>query len=135
MQSAWWPRPALLDADRTAGAAHIRRSLRFRHDAIDSVAHEWWSSILQIPLAQPDLTGNEATYVNEAVNSTWISSTGPFVDRFETEFASLCDTRTSLSVCNGTVALHLALLALDVRRGDEVLVPSLAYVAVANAVR
>lgn len=90
---------------------------------------------MKIPLAQPDLSGNEERYVNEAVRSTWISSTGPFVDRFEAEFAALCGTRTSIGVCNGTVALHLALLALDVRPGDEVLVPSLTYVAVANAVR
>lgn len=90
---------------------------------------------MQIPLAQPDLTGNEEKYVSEAVRSTWISSTGPFVDRFEADFAGLCETDTSIAVCNGTVALHLALLALDVRPGDEVLVPSLTYVAVANSVR
>ena len=90
---------------------------------------------MRIPLARPDLSGNEEDYVLEAVRSSWISSTGPFVDRFEREFASLCGTSSAVSVCNGTVALHLALLALNVRRGDEVLVPSLAYVAVANAVR
>lgn len=90
---------------------------------------------LEIPLACPDLSGNEERYVSEAIRSTWISSTGPFVDRFEQEFAHLCHTRSALSVSNGTVALHLALLGLDVRPGDEVLVPSLAYVAVANAVR
>lgn len=60
---------------------------------------------------------------------------GPFVDRFEREFAGLCGTRAAVGVCNGTVALHLALLALDVRPGDEVLVPSLTYIATANAVR
>ncbi|MEQ1859647.1 MAG: DegT/DnrJ/EryC1/StrS family aminotransferase [Chthoniobacteraceae bacterium] len=87
------------------------------------------------PLATPDLQGNEAAYVMEAIQSTWISSTGKFVDRFEHEFAALCGTRTALSVSNGTVALHLALLGLDVRPGDEILVPSLTYVATANAVR
>lgn len=88
-----------------------------------------------IPVAAADVSGNEEKYVVEAVRSTWISSTGAFVDRFEAEFAEACGTRTSIAVCNGTVALHLALLALDVRRGDEVLVPSLTYVATANAVR
>ncbi len=71
----------------------------------------------------------------EAVRSSWISSSGAFLERFEREFADLCGSRHALCVCNGTVALHLALLALDVRRGDEVLVPSLTYVATANAVR
>ncbi len=88
-----------------------------------------------IPVAAPDLGGNEEAYVVEAIRSSWISSTGPFVQRFESEFAKLCGTRTSLGVCNGTVALHLALLGLDVRPGDEVLVPSLTYIATANAVR
>jgi perosamine synthetase len=88
-----------------------------------------------ITVAGPDLSGNEEKYVVEAIRSTWISSTGPFVKRFEEEFAELCGTRAAIAVCNGTVALHLALLALDVRPGDEVLVPSLTYVATANAVR
>jgi perosamine synthetase len=86
-------------------------------------------------VAAPDLSGNEEAYVVEAIRSSWISSTGPFVQRFESEFANLCGTRTSMGVCNGTVALHLALLGLDVRPGDEVLVPSLTYIATANAVR
>ncbi len=90
---------------------------------------------MRIPLAVPDLSGNEERYVVEAIRSSWISSTGKFVERFEAEFAHACGTRAAISVSNGTVALHLALLALDVRPGDEVLVPSLTYVATANAVR
>lgn len=89
----------------------------------------------QIPVAAPDLSGNEEKYAADAIRSSWISSTGPYLTRFEREFASLCGTRSSLGVCNGTVALHLALLALDVRPGDEVLVPSLTYIATANACR
>lgn len=89
----------------------------------------------KIPVAAPDLSGNEERYVVEAIRSTWISSTGAFIQRFEREFAALCGTRAAVGVCNGTVALHLALLALDVRPGDEVLVPSLTYIATANAVR
>lgn len=90
---------------------------------------------LSIPVATPDLSGNEEQYVVEALRSSWISSTGPYIKRFEENFAKTCGTRTAISVCNGTVALHLALLALDVRPGDEVLVPSLTYIATANAVR
>ena len=89
----------------------------------------------RIPVASVDLSGNEEQYAVDAIRSTWISSTGAYLDRFENEFAGLCNTRSALAVCNGTVALHLALLALDVRPGDEVIVPSLTYVATANAVR
>jgi perosamine synthetase len=91
--------------------------------------------MIDIPVAAPDLTGNEEKYVVEAVRSSWISSAGPFVQRFESQFARECGTRAAVAVCNGTVALHLALLALDVRPGDEVLVPSLTYIATANACR
>jgi perosamine synthetase len=89
----------------------------------------------RIPLAAPDLSGNELEYVTDAIRSSWISSTGSYVERFEEEFARLCGTRTALSVCNGTAALHLALLALGAGPGDEIVVPSLTYIATANAVR
>jgi len=83
----------------------------------------------------PDLSGREEEYVVDAIRSSWISSSGKYLQRFETDFASACNTDAALGVSNGTVALHLALLALDVRPGDEVLVPSLTYIATANAVR
>lgn len=89
----------------------------------------------RIPLASVDLSGNEERYVMEAMRSTWISSMGSYVERFEKEFAQVCGTRTAIGVCNGTIALHLALMAMDVRPGDEVLVPSLTYISTANAVR
>jgi perosamine synthetase len=89
----------------------------------------------RIPVAAPDLSGNEEDYVRDAVRSTWISSTGPYLARFEKTFAEMCGTKFAIPVANGTVALHLALLALDVKPGDEVLVPSLTYIATANAVR
>jgi|GEM_PF-356352 len=88
-----------------------------------------------LPVALPDLSGNEEHYVVDAIRSSWISSTGRYLDRFEREFAAACRADSALGVSNGTVALHLALLALDVRPGDEVLVPSLTYIATANAVR
>jgi perosamine synthetase len=90
---------------------------------------------IRIPVAKPDLSGNEELYVTDAIRSSWISSTGPYISRFEREFASLCGARASISVSNGTVALHLALLALAVEPGEEVIVPSLTYIATANAIR
>jgi perosamine synthetase len=89
----------------------------------------------RIPVSAPDLTGKEEQYAVDAIRSSWISSTGVYVDRFEREFAEACGTRSAIAVANGTIALHLALLALGVRPGDEVLVPALTYVATANAVR
>ena len=85
-------------------------------------------------VSQPDLSGNEEAYALEAIRSTWISSSGAFVDRFEREFSEFCQTKTAVSVCNGTAALHLALAALDVGPEDEVVVPALTFVATANAV-
>lgn len=90
---------------------------------------------MRVPVASTDLSGNEEQYVVNAIRSSWISSTGEYVSRFEREFAQNCETQTAVAVCNGTVALHLALLGLNVRPGDEVLVPSLTYIATANAVR
>jgi perosamine synthetase len=87
-----------------------------------------------IPVAAPDLRGREEEYAIDAIRSSWISSTGPYIDRFEREFAHLCGTTSAIGVCNGTVALHLALLTLNVGYGDEVIVPSLTYIATANAV-
>jgi perosamine synthetase len=88
-----------------------------------------------IPVSAPDLTGNEERYVADAIRSSWISSTGVYIDRFEREFAEACGTGSAIAVANGTIALHLALLALGVQPEDEVLVPALTYVATANAVR
>ncbi len=88
-----------------------------------------------IPVSAPCLSGNEKRYVDACLDSTWISSIGDFIDRFEEEFAKYCGVAHGISCSNGTVALHLALLGLGIGPGDEVLVPSLTYVATANAVR
>jgi len=89
----------------------------------------------RLPVAAPDLGGNEERYVVDAIRSSWISSTGHYVDRFEREFADFCGAKYAINVANGTVALHVALLALGLAPDDEVIVPSLTYVATANAVR
>lgn len=87
-----------------------------------------------IPVAAPALVGNEKQYVMDCLESNWISSNGQYIQRFEAAFAEFCDVKYALSCCNGTVALHLALLALGVGPGDEVIVPTLTFVATANAV-
>src|SRR3990170_3473775 len=92
-------------------------------------------TVRRLSVSRPDLAGNEERYVVDAIRSSWISSTGAYVDRFEREFAAFCGSRAAIPVANGTVALHLALLALEAAPGDEVIVPSMTYVATANAVR
>lgn len=87
-----------------------------------------------IPVAAPMLIGNEREYVLNCLESTWISSNGEFVERFEAGFAEFCGAKHALSCTNGTVALHVALVALGVGPDDEVIVPTLTYVATANAV-
>lgn len=88
-----------------------------------------------IPVSAPALLGNERKYVDECLETTWISSIGRFIEAFEQRFSEYCRVEHAVSCCNGTVALHLALLGLGIGPGDEVLVPSLTYVASANAVR
>lgn len=91
-------------------------------------------SVEYIPVYQPSLAGNEKKYVNECLDSTWISSKGKFVNLFETAVAEYVGTRYAAAVCNGTVAIHLALSALGVGPGDEVIVPTLTYIASVNPI-
>ena len=86
-----------------------------------------------IPISQPSITQKEIDYVNDAVTSTWISSLGKYIDRFEAEFADFCQSRYAICVSNGTVAIQLALAAYDIGAGDEVIMPNLSFIATANA--
>ena len=88
----------------------------------------------KIPVYQPSLVGNEKKYVNDCLDSNWISSKGKYVNLFEKEFANYVKVNYATGVCNGTVALHLALLALGIGQGDEVIVPTLTYIASVNAI-
>lgn len=86
-----------------------------------------------IPVYEPYFWGREKSYVAEAIDSLWISK-GPFVSRFEVEFAKYLGVDYATTVCNGTAALHIALLALGIGPGDEVIVPTLTYIAAVNAI-
>ncbi|HSX38525.1 MAG TPA: DegT/DnrJ/EryC1/StrS aminotransferase family protein [Chlamydiales bacterium] len=88
----------------------------------------------KIPIYRPHLHGNEKKYLNECIDSTWISSKGPFLAQFENRFREFVGSEFAISVCNGTAALHLALLGLGIKAGDEVIVPSLTYVSSVNAI-
>ena len=86
------------------------------------------------PLHEPTFHGNEWKYVKECLDSTFVSSVGKFVDRFEVDLATYTGAKHSVAVVNGTAALHIALKLASVSTGDEVLVPALTFVATANAV-
>lgn len=86
------------------------------------------------PVYKPSLNGNEKKYVMECLDSTWISSKGKFISEFENRFAEYLGVKYAASVSNGTVALHVALLALGIGSGDEVIVPTFTYIASVNAI-
>ena len=88
-----------------------------------------------IPVYQPYFNGREKEYVNQCLDSTWISSKGEFIGKFESAFANyVCAQGGATSVCNGTVAIHLALAALGIGPGDEVIVPTFTYIASVNTI-
>jgi len=88
----------------------------------------------KIPVTAPEIGDEELQNVSAAVRSSWVSSKGPFIEEFEKSFSSYIGAKHGVATSNGTAALHLALAALRIKRGDKVLVPSLTFIAVANAV-
>lgn len=93
------------------------------------------SQATRIPLSEPLIAGNEWKYVKECLDTGWVSSVGSFVDRFEREVAAYLGVKYAVAVVNGTAALHLALIAAGVQSEEEVLVPTLTFIAPVNAVR
>lgn len=88
----------------------------------------------RIAVAVPHLSDREKAYVNQALDSTWISSRGPFIERFEAQVAEMAGTKHAIACNNGTTSLHLAMVGLGLEAGDEVIMPSLTYIATANCV-
>jgi perosamine synthetase len=88
----------------------------------------------QIPLHEPRFIGNEKKYLNECIDSTYVSYLGGFVERFENMVKEFTGAQHAIATANGTLALHMALLAADVKRDDEVLTQALTFVATVNAI-
>ena len=86
-----------------------------------------------VPLHEPEFLGDEERLVLDCIRSGWVSSVGQYVDRFEAEIAAVCGTAHGVAVVNGTAALEVALRVVGVMPGDEVLMPSLTFIATANA--
>ena len=87
-----------------------------------------------IPVNTPLLAGNEKKYLCECIDTGWISSEGPFVSRFESELATYTSRRHAITVTNGTVALDIAIEALGLNAGDEIIVPSFTIISCINAI-
>lgn len=116
----------MADADRTALAAVFADAVR---RAIGMApGHPF------VALHEPEFRGHEWDYVKECLDTGWVSTAGKFVDEFERQLAAYTGAAHAVAVVNGTAALHLALLMAGVESGDEVLVPTLSFVATANAV-
>ena len=114
-------------------AAGVRTSLKPSGIAIAEAADVVGSDAL-IHVYEPDLSGNEREYLLDAFDSSWISSKGKYIDAFETQFCQFTGLPHAAAVSNGTVALHLALHCLDLKPGDEVIVPSFTYIASVNTI-
>lgn len=87
-----------------------------------------------IPLHEPRFVGNEKKYLNDCVDSTFVSSVGKYVDTFEKEFAKKVGSRFAIATVNGTAALHISLILADVKNGDEVITQPLTFIATCNAI-
>ena len=87
-----------------------------------------------IPVYRPDLSGNERRYVLDCIDSSWISSIGVYIPKFEAALSEITSAPHAIAVCNGTVALHLAMHCLGIGPGDEVIVPSFTYIASVNTI-
>jgi len=88
-----------------------------------------------IPLSEPEISGNEWKYVKECLDTGWVSSAGPFVQRFESAFSQYVGSSQAIAVANGTSGLHVALLLVGVQANDEVIVSNMTFIASVNAIQ
>ena len=104
------------------------------NQVIKFIKDEFQSEKAFIPLHEPVFNGKEREYVLDAIDSTFVSSVGEYVNRFERMMAELAGTKYAVAMVNGTSALHIALILADVKAEDEVLTQALTFIATANAI-
>jgi perosamine synthetase len=105
---------------------------RFTTEVIDAIKRVTGERMT--PLHEPHFSGNEIKYLSNCIESTWVSSTGEYINRFENQLREITGAKHVVATVNGTAALHIALICSGVIPGDEVLAPSLTFVATANAI-
>ncbi len=121
-------------ADIVAKFNYRIRILPIVNESMQLVDYASYDENVHMSLAQPQMSGNEYKYLMDAFLSTWISSTGNYITRFEKDFSNYCGVKYGVATSNGTTALHLALTALGIGNGDEVIVPDITFAATINAV-
>ncbi|MFM6243316.1 MAG: DegT/DnrJ/EryC1/StrS family aminotransferase, partial [Dolichospermum sp.] len=87
-----------------------------------------------IPVNEPLLNGNEKKYLNQCIDTGWISSEGPFIKQLEEQFSTKVHRSYGIAVCNGSVALDVAIAALGIGKGDEVILPTFTIISCASAI-
>lgn len=102
-------------------------------DIVDAVRSVLGLASATVPLHEPEFHGREWEFVKECIDTGWVSSVGSYVDRFERDLSEITGARHAVATCNGTSALHACLLLAGVGHGDEVLMPTLTFIATANA--
>jgi len=112
----------------------LTRDPRFAERFVQAIRSVCGEETRTYGLHEPSFEGNEWVYVKECLDTGWVSSAGKFVDRFESELADYTGAKRTIAVVNGTAALHVCLQLAGVEPGDEVIIPSLTFVATANAV-
>ena len=104
------------------------------YEDIVAFIHELYGTKDTVPLHAPIFAGNEKKYLNECIDTTFVSSVGKFVDRFEEMTVAYTGAKKAVVCVNGTNALHLALMLVGVERNDEVITQALTFVATCNAI-
>lgn len=124
-------------ADNSKILEHLNNRIKIiplLNDKGEVVDYASLNRLRRISIASPLLEGNELTYLTDCIKTNWISSQGKYVRKFEALFKEYHEDYEALAVSNGTVALHLALAALGIGKGDEVIVPNMTFAASINAV-
>ncbi len=108
--------------------------MKMRYQSVIDFIRGFYQTAEFIPLHEPKFVGNEKAYVIDCINSTFVSSVGQYVDRFEQEMAKYTGAKYAVATVSGTAALHIALKLAGVGPNDEVITQSLSFVATCNAI-
>ena len=111
-----------------------KHNWRLRMEKIVDFIKHTFNTNKFIPLHEPRFNGNERKYLNDCIDSTFVSSVGKYVDTFEKEFAKTVGSKYAIATVNGTAALHISLILADVKKDDEVITQPLTFIATCNAI-
>lgn len=119
---------------RMASAPRLGLTANLAADVVAAARRVLGTPDQMIPLHEPEFAGNEWEYLKDCIDTGWVSSVGSYVDRIEHDLAAFTGAHRAIATANGTAALHICVLLAGVEPGDEVLLPTLTFIATANAV-